>query len=99
MIWASAAVWSHIWVGRDALHDASTAMWARALASYLGMYVVVTAVTFGVRMLPLALGALLGREPVAGPAQEYPAVLAGAAVFGAGLLVLRWRSRAWAQAA
>ncbi|MGO1946684.1 hypothetical protein [Brachybacterium alimentarium] len=99
VIWASAAVWSHIWVGRDALHDASTAMWARALASYLGMYVVVTAVTFGVRMLPLALGALLGREPVAGPAQEYPAVLAGAAVFGAGLLVLRWRSRAWAQAA
>lgn len=99
VIWASAALWSHIWVGRDALHDSSTAMWARALASYLGMYVVVMAVIYGTSMLVLVIGSLLGRDPAAEPARDHLAVLAGAAVFGAGLLVLRWRSRVWARAA
>lgn len=98
-IWAPAVLWSHIWVGRDALRNSSTLMWARALISYLGMYIVVMAAGYGAWLLVLLLGALLGLESVVGPAAGAISVLTGAALLGGGLLVLRWRSRVWARAA
>lgn len=98
-IWAPAVLWSHIWVGRDALRNSSTLMWARALTSYLGMYIVVMAATYGVSMLVLLFGTLLGQESAAEPASGYTFVLAGAAMLGGGLLALWWRSRVWALAA
>lgn len=99
VIWVPAVLWSHIWVGRDALRNSSTLMWARALISYLGMYIVVMAASYGAWLLALLLGTLLGQESAVGPASGAISVLTGAALFGGGLLVLRWRSRVWARAA
>ncbi|ASK66405.1 hypothetical protein CFK39_11920 [Brachybacterium avium] len=99
VVWASAVLWTHIWVGRDALRSSSTVMWARALISYLGMYVVVMAVSGGAQMLARALLARVGVVDVAASVTWIVLAVAGAVLVGGGLLVLRWRSEVWARAA
>lgn len=99
VMWAAAVLWTHIWVGRDALRSSSMVMWARALISYLGMYIVVMAVSGGAQMLARTLLARVGLVDVAVSVTWIVLTVTGAVLVGGGLLVLRWRSEVWARAA
>lgn len=98
-VWVPAVLWSQLWVGRDALSSSSTFMWGRALVSYFGMYLLVTFGIFGVQMLVLALGTVLGRQGAAEPASSVAFVPVAVVAIAGGLLALRRRSGVWARTA
>ncbi|MGO2361027.1 MAG: hypothetical protein ACTH6N_07825, partial [Brachybacterium tyrofermentans] len=98
-VWVPAVMWSHLWVGRDALSSSSTVVWGRALLSYFGMYLLVTFAIYGVQMLVLVLGTVLGRQGAAEPASSVAFVPVAVVAIAGGLLVLHQRSRVWARTA
>ncbi|GAA1335148.1 hypothetical protein GCM10009592_32130 [Brachybacterium rhamnosum] len=92
VMWAGAVLWSHIWVGRDALHHSSTVLWARASISYACFYVAAM-VGMGI---PVVVAGLLGAGVFAVPIGT---AIGAVVVLGGALAVLRWRSRVWARTA
>lgn len=107
VLWASAILWSHVWVGRDALRFSSSLLLARVLLTYALMYILMVILTlagFGAvvelssRGEELAPAEWIGRA--SGPIPQM-VVLAATALVGVGgaLATLAWRSRVWARAA
>jgi hypothetical protein len=99
LMFCSAVLWSHLWVGRDALRSSSTLMWARALVSYLGMWVV-TGVVAGALTMALVLGSQwIGADVLFEHSMTIGLILSWAVMLGGVLIALHRRSRVWAATA
>lgn len=99
LMFCSAVLWSHLWVGRDALRSSSTLMWARALVSFLGMWVV-TGVVAGALTMALVLGSSwIGADALFEHSMTIGLILSWAVMLGGVLIALHRRSVVWAAVA
>lgn len=107
VLWASAILWSHVWVGRDALRSSSSLMLARALITYVLLYVLMVVMTLAGLSAVVELGGVgegltpvewieRGSRPVP---QAITVALTALVGVGGALAALAWRSRSWARAA
>lgn len=107
VLWTSAILWGHVWVGRDALRSASSLLLARALLTYGLMYALMVVMTLAGLSAVVELGSraqeLTPAEWIEHASRPLPraVALAVTALVGVGgaLAALARRSRAWARAA
>lgn len=107
VFWVSAILWSHVWVGRDALRSSSTLLTARVLLTYAVMYALMLVATLGGFSAVVELagpgGETAPAEWIERASQPMPQaiVLAATSLIGVGgaLAALAWRSRIWAREA
>lgn len=99
-LWTSAVLWSHLWVGRDAMSRRSTTtLWAQSLGAYalayVGGFLVLALAGWGARLTVSGAG---GIEAYA-LAQTVGVSLGAAVLLLGALATLRLRSRVWARTA
>lgn len=107
VLWVSAILWSHVWVGRDALRSSSSLLLARVLLTYAVMYILMLILTLAGFSAVVELGSrgeelapAVWIERASGSTSQL-VVLVVTALIGVGgaLATLAWRSRVWARAA